>query len=122
MVQCDQCDGWFHGRCIDVTTREVADLDQYICHPRYSRGIHRWVKDITAPKAEALRSQSALSDLNWHMPTSLPVSIFYIHSAITKHAFPTFVVLKIPQMFTLVIFEDIKNCHHSFHICGIYNT
>ena len=31
MVQCDQCDGWFHGECMGVTTQEVADLDQYIC-------------------------------------------------------------------------------------------
>ncbi|XP_078328186.1 uncharacterized protein LOC144623614 [Crassostrea virginica] len=31
MVQCDQCDGWFHGECVGVTTQEVADLDQYIC-------------------------------------------------------------------------------------------
>ena len=31
MVQCDQCDGWFHGECIGVTTQEDADLDQYIC-------------------------------------------------------------------------------------------
>nr|XP_022308173.1 uncharacterized protein LOC111114177 [Crassostrea virginica] len=27
MVQCDQCDGWFHGECVGVTTQEVADLD-----------------------------------------------------------------------------------------------
>ena len=31
MVQCEQCDWWFHGGCISVTTQEVADLDQYIC-------------------------------------------------------------------------------------------
>ena len=31
MVQCNQCDGWFHGECVGVTTQEVADLDQYIC-------------------------------------------------------------------------------------------
>ena len=34
--------------------------------------------------------------------------------AITKHvhAFPTLVILKIPQMFTWVIFEDIENGRH----------
>ena len=26
MVQCNQCDGWFHGECVGVTTQEVADL------------------------------------------------------------------------------------------------
>ena len=31
MVQCDQCDGWFHGECVGVTTQEVVNLDQYIC-------------------------------------------------------------------------------------------
>ena len=30
MVQCDQCDWWFHRECVGVTTQEVADLDQYI--------------------------------------------------------------------------------------------
>ena len=30
MVQCDQCDGWFHGECVGVTTQVVANLDQYI--------------------------------------------------------------------------------------------
>ena len=31
MVQCDQCDGWFHGECVGVTIPDVADLNQYIC-------------------------------------------------------------------------------------------
>ena len=60
------------------------------------------------------------------MPTSLHASIVYIqhyiNSAITKHAFPTLVVLKIPQIFTWGIFEDIKNGRHLLHICGVYNT
>ena len=54
--------GGFIGKCIGVTTREVADLDKYICHPRYSRGIQRWVKviDIAVPQAEAFESLGAL--------------------------------------------------------------
>ena len=41
-----------------------------------------------------------------------------------KHAFPTLVALKIPQMFIWprVIFEDIENGRHSLHICGVYNA
>ena len=50
------------------------------------------------------------------MPTSLHASVVYIHmyllSAIMKRAFPTLVVLKIPQMFTWVIFKDIENGRH----------
>ena len=33
-----------------------------------------------------------------------------------KHAFPTFVLLKIPQMCTWVLFEDIENGRQSLHI------
>ena len=46
----------------------------------------------------------------------------YLLPAITKHAFATFVVLKIPKMCTWVIFEDIENGRDSLHICGVYNT
>ncbi|XP_061166032.1 uncharacterized protein LOC133174957 [Saccostrea echinata] len=31
MIQCDQCDGWFHGVCVGVTSEEASSLDQYIC-------------------------------------------------------------------------------------------
>ena len=41
---------------------------------------------------------------------------------ITKHAFPTFEVLKIHQMCTWVIFKDIENGRHPLHIYGVYNT
>ena len=33
MVQCDQCEGWFHGVCVGVTSEEASSLDQYICPP-----------------------------------------------------------------------------------------
>ena len=33
-----------------------------------------------------------------------------------------FVTLKIPQMCTWVIFQDIGNGRHSLNICGVYNT
>ena len=42
MVQCDQCDGWFHGECVGVTNQEVADLDQYICPSCMGNG--SWIR------------------------------------------------------------------------------
>ena len=31
MVQCDQCDEWYHGRCVEITPDEAADLGKYYC-------------------------------------------------------------------------------------------
>ena len=52
--------------------------------------------------------------LNWAMPTFLSPSVVYLqHSsnshAITKLELPSFVALKILQICTFVIFEDIEN-------------
>ena len=38
------------------------------------------------------------------------------HTAIAKHAFPTLVVLKLPQMCTWVMYENVENDHHSLHV------
>ena len=31
MVQCDVCDEWYHGSCIDITPQEAEQLDKFIC-------------------------------------------------------------------------------------------
>ncbi|XP_053388273.1 uncharacterized protein LOC128551439 [Mercenaria mercenaria] len=31
MVQCDICDEWFHGECVNITEEELGDTDDYIC-------------------------------------------------------------------------------------------
>jgi hypothetical protein len=33
MIQCDQCEEWFHGRCVGVTVEEAQRLDGYVCPP-----------------------------------------------------------------------------------------
>ena len=60
MVQCDQCDGWFHGECVGVTTQEVADLDQYICPSCMGNG--SWIRCL-------LLSFSGSSDEDIGSPT-----------------------------------------------------
>ena len=59
--------------------------------------------------------------LNWAMPTSLPASIVYIQHCINSLPSRNMQVLKIPQMCTWVIFEDIENGRYLLHICGVYN-
>ena len=71
-----------------------------------------------------IRSQFAFKLGHANFPTCINcfhTTLYYL-SAITKHAFPTLVVLKIPQIFTWVIFKDIDNGCHSLHFCGVYNT
>lgn len=31
MVQCDHCDDWFHGECVNVTEKDVEGTSEYIC-------------------------------------------------------------------------------------------
>lgn len=31
MLQCDGCDEWFHGACVDITPSEALDIDEYHC-------------------------------------------------------------------------------------------
>ncbi len=33
MIQCDGCDEWFHGSCVDVTPSESLLMDKYWCPP-----------------------------------------------------------------------------------------
>ena len=31
MIQCDGCDEWFHGACVDITPTEALSIDEYQC-------------------------------------------------------------------------------------------
>ena len=31
MIQCDRCDEWYHGTCVNVTPSEALNIDQYEC-------------------------------------------------------------------------------------------
>lgn len=31
MIQCDYCEEWFHGSCINLTAEEAKEIDQYLC-------------------------------------------------------------------------------------------
>ena len=31
MIQCDYCDEWFHGSCINITATDALDIDKYKC-------------------------------------------------------------------------------------------
>ena len=31
MIQCDFCDKWFHGSCVDVTATEALNIAQFKC-------------------------------------------------------------------------------------------
>lgn len=31
MIQCDRCDNWFHGNCVDVREYQALDIDKYHC-------------------------------------------------------------------------------------------
>lgn len=31
MVQCDQCDCWYHGLCVGVSSEDVTTMDKFIC-------------------------------------------------------------------------------------------
>ena len=33
MIQCDHCDVWYHGRCVEVTPGEAAEIGRYYCPP-----------------------------------------------------------------------------------------
>ncbi|MES9883655.1 MAG: hypothetical protein ABW185_22615, partial [Sedimenticola sp.] len=37
MIQCDTCEEWFHGACVNVDEEEAKDIDQYVC-PRCDVG------------------------------------------------------------------------------------
>ena len=39
MIQCDQCDEWFHGKCVRIAPEEGKLLDKYFC-PFCSQGKH----------------------------------------------------------------------------------
>ncbi|CAF2086066.1 unnamed protein product [Rotaria magnacalcarata] len=32
MIECDGCNGWFHGKCIDLSDRIADDIEKYFCH------------------------------------------------------------------------------------------
>ncbi|KAH3691882.1 hypothetical protein DPMN_192424 [Dreissena polymorpha] len=29
MIQCDYCDEWYHGSCVDITQTDALDIDKY---------------------------------------------------------------------------------------------
>jgi transposase InsO family protein len=31
MIQCDNCDDWFHGPCVNITEEESSEMDEFIC-------------------------------------------------------------------------------------------
>ena len=31
MIQCDECDEWYHGKCVHVPPEEGMAMDKYIC-------------------------------------------------------------------------------------------
>ena len=31
MIQCDDCDEWYHGACVDITPSEALNIDEYFC-------------------------------------------------------------------------------------------
>ena len=31
MIQCDFCEEWYHGKCVDVTPTEALHIDKYKC-------------------------------------------------------------------------------------------
>eukprot|EP01087_Luapelamoeba_hula_P001259 TRINITY_DN109_c1_g1_i1.p1 TRINITY_DN109_c1_g1~~TRINITY_DN109_c1_g1_i1.p1 ORF type:complete len:695 (-),score=76.40 TRINITY_DN109_c1_g1_i1:59-2143(-) len=31
MIACDECDEWYHGKCVDITERKAKKLDTYVC-------------------------------------------------------------------------------------------
>ena len=31
MIQCDYCDEWYHGSCVDVTAADALEIDKYKC-------------------------------------------------------------------------------------------
>ncbi len=33
MIQCDRCNEWFHGHCVNVTDVDAEDIDLYTCPP-----------------------------------------------------------------------------------------
>jgi hypothetical protein len=43
MIQCDYCQEWFHGSCVDITPTDALDIDKYKCEDctRRSRGVYR---------------------------------------------------------------------------------
>jgi hypothetical protein len=37
MIQCDFCNNWFHGSCVDVSATDALDIDKYKCPDCYKR-------------------------------------------------------------------------------------
>ena len=33
MIQCDYCEEWYHGSCVDVTATDALDIDKFKCGP-----------------------------------------------------------------------------------------
>ena len=31
MIQCDYCQEWYHGKCVDITPTEALNIDKYRC-------------------------------------------------------------------------------------------
>ena len=31
MIQCDYCDEWYHGSCVDITPTDALDIEKYQC-------------------------------------------------------------------------------------------
>ena len=31
MIQCDGCDCWYHGECVDVTEQQAETMETYLC-------------------------------------------------------------------------------------------
>ena len=84
-------------------------------HPSLRSKAHKVIRE----NLPYIRSQFAfkLSHANFPKCINCEHTTLYKHTAIMKRAFPTLVVLKIPQMFTWVIFEDVENGLHSLHLC-----
>ncbi len=42
MIECESCNDWLHGKCVNISLREAADIEVYIC-PRCLNGEKRIV-------------------------------------------------------------------------------
>jgi hypothetical protein len=70
MIACDECNEWFHGKCVNVTRQQASKVDRYICPTcrRKAKAIKAVKQQIEEPKIRRFVKKATSTSMEPNAP------------------------------------------------------